>query len=127
MGLREQAAADLRSILEDQTNGFGWPLTLTSPDDVEGSFSGLSTDVGFLIDPQTGMGVTSRSASVALPIQALLDAGFAIPTAVPEKTSKPWRVTLKDVHDVTHTFTVSESRPDRALGVVVLVLELWKP
>src|SRR5688572_29362165 len=121
MGLRTQAALDAKAILEDSTDGAGWPLTLTSPAGVATELVGFTTDVGQTIDPDTGQAVAGRRASVALAMSSLP----AMPTAVASSDAKPWLVTFDDVTGTPGTWKVIEVLPDRAVGVVVLLLESW--
>lgn len=127
MGLREQATADLRTILEDVDTGFGWEITLRHPDGQQAELKGTSTDVHQAIDPETGMLVSGRRASVALPVAALEEVAFEMPRGVADSSSKPWVVELHDAMGHPHTFKVTEALPDRALGVVVCILEAYKP
>lgn len=126
MGLRIQAGLDLRSILQDETSGFGWPITLTSPEGLSATFVGFSTDIGQTIDPETGMYVSGRKASIALSIETLMLAGFGIPRAIADAAKKPWLVQFADIHGRAHTFKVSESQPDTAIGSVVCILEIYR-
>lgn len=122
MGLRAQAVADAKRILED-LSGFGWPLTLTSPSGVSASHVGFTTDVAETIDPETGVAVSGRRASVAISLLSLP----VLPSAVPESTRRPWVVTFDDATLNTPTrWKVVEVLPDRALGVVVLLLEAYR-
>jgi len=127
MGLREQAAADLKTILEDSAAGFGWPITVTDPAGTEAALVGYSTDISELVDPGTGLAVSGRHASIALALASLTAAGLGMPSGVANQHAKPWLVAFDDVAGNAHTFKVSESRPDRAIGVVVCILELYKP
>lgn len=126
MGLRELAAADNRSILED-TAGFGWPIRVTDPAGTVRDLVGVSTDVWQAIDPQTGTLVSGRTAEVTLSIAALTAAGLAMPKGVPDKSSKPWRVRFNDVAGAAYEFKVAEARPDLTLGCVLCILEAYKP
>ncbi len=126
MGLRETAEADLAHILEDKTAGFGWDITVTDPAGTSVLLVGYSNDIGMSIDPDTGVAVSGRRASVALRISSLTTAGLGIPKGIIDATSKPWRVTFNDIEGTSHTFKVQESHPDRALGVVTCLLELYK-
>lgn len=127
MSLREQAAADLQAILEDSTEGFGWPIQLTSPAGSAFDLTGLSTDIGLTIDPQTGQAVSGRRASIALSLRRLEVLGIGVPRAVADSASKPWLVTFADIGGASHTFKVSEVLPDRAVGSVVCFLEAYRP
>ena len=126
MSLRAQAAADLLAIVEDAA-GFGWPITVTNPAGTAADLTGLSADIGQMIDPETGIAVVGRKASVALAIASLTAAGLALPIGISSTASKPWRVTFNDLAGGTHEFKVSEAMPDRAIGVVTCILEAYKP
>lgn len=127
MGLRQQAAADLRAIVEDDTSGFGWPIRITNPDGESIDIVGLSTDVATVIDPDTGMAVKGRNASIAVALGTLEDEGFEIPKGITDATSKPWVVRFDDIQGTAHTFKVMDAEPDRAIGVVVCLLEAYEP
>jgi len=126
MGLRQQAAADLRTILEDDGGGFGWPITITDPTGVTASLKGRTTDIGHTIDPQTGAAVVGRMASVALPLAALTEAGLGIPRGSADDKATPWVVSFAGLDGTAYMFKVMEGRPDRALGVVVCMLEQYR-
>jgi hypothetical protein len=123
MGIREQAALDARTIIEDSTDGFGWPVTVISPAGLSRSLTGLTTDIGRTIDPETGQAVSARHASATLSIAALTEAGLAIPQGVADASSKPWIIEFEDTAGNMQSFKVSASLPDRAVGLVVLHLE----
>lgn len=126
MGLRNTAERDLGAILEDSAYGFGWPITITDPD---GSTStdlvGFSTDISQIIDPDTGQVVSGRLASVGLRISTLQAQGFDLPRGVHDAASKPWLVAFDDINGTPYTFKVRQSDPDRALGLIVCILEGW--
>lgn len=123
MSLRTLAEQDLGAILEDSAYGFGWSITLTDPDGLTDTLTGFSDDISQVVDPDTGQLVSGRLASVALRISSLVAAGFTLPRNVSDNTSKPWVVTFDDINGTAHTFKVRQSDPDRALGLVVCILE----
>lgn len=127
MGLRETARADLRAILEDTEGGFGWPITITNPDGVTADLTGFSTDIGMTIDMDTGLPVSGRSASVALPIAALTEAALGLPRGIADSSRAPWLVTFLDIEGASHTFKVFQAMPDLAIGIVTCVLEAYLP
>ena len=126
MSLRELAEADLGTILEDGTTGFGWPITLTDPTGKVGSFTGFSDDIAQVIDPDTGQAVSGRLASVALRISTIYAKGFELPRAIADSNSKPWIVQFDDINGNAYKFKIAQSNPDRAIGMLVCVLELYK-
>lgn len=126
MGLRETAGADAKAILED-TIGFGWPITVTDPSGTVGNLTGFSNDISELIDPDTGQAVSGRLASVALAIESLTDEGLGLPKEISDSSSNPWIVVFDDINGNPFTFKVQKSNPDRALGVITCILEIYKP
>ena len=127
MSLRIEAEKDLGIILEDDAGGFGWPITVTDPAGTSAALVGSSTDIAQLIDPDTGEAVTGRSASVALRLSSLASAGLGFPEGIADTSLKPWLIQFDDINGASYNFKVSQSRPDRALGLVVCILELYKP
>lgn len=128
MNLRQQAEADLGVILEDNSTGFGWPITLTDPSGSTGNgpLTGSSNDISQVVDPETGQVVSGRSASVALRVSSIFGAGFnALPVGIADSNSKPWLVTFDDINGNSHTFKVIQSNPDRGLGLVTCILEAY--
>lgn len=124
--LRDLAEADLGFILEDQY-GFRWPIAVTNPDGlrVPGLF-GFSNDIAQVIDPETGTAVSGRSASVAIRTGLLADNNLGIPRGISDSSKKPWVVEFDDINGGAHKFKVSESMPDRSIGVVVCMLEAYE-
>lgn len=126
MGLRELAEKDLGAILEDGVTGFGWPITVTDPDGKTGALTGFSDDIAQIIDPDTGQAVSGRLASVALRASSLAMEGLTLPRGIADTGSKPWVIQFDDINGNACTFKVSQSNPDRALGLVVCLLELYE-
>lgn len=124
MSLRDQAAADLRAILEAEGD-FAVPITVTSPEGVSATLLGLVADIGQSLDPETAQAVAARRASVSLSTSALNEAGLAIPRAMPSETRKPWRLTWTGHDGLPRSFTIIESMPDE-LGIVVCLLEVYR-
>ena len=123
MGLRALAESDLGRILTDTECGFGWPIALIDPSGVRTPLIGFSNDIAELIDPDTGQSVSGRLASVALRMSSL---PVALPQGVADPDSKPWRVEFEDIVGQPWQFIVRESNPDRALGLQILILELYR-
>lgn len=125
MGLREIAEQDLGVILEDTDTGFGWPISVTDPDGTTGALTGFSDDIAQVIDPDTGQAVSGRLASVAIRTALLTSEGLGLPRGIADTGSKPWVVEFDDINGNPYKFKVSQSNPDRALGLVVCLLELY--
>ena len=128
MSLRVLAEQDLGTILEDATTGFGWPITITAPDGTIRPLTGFSDDIAQVIDPETGQAVSGRLASVAIRISSLTVAfpTQGLPKGIADRTSKPWLVAFEDINSNPHTFKVAQSNPDRAIGVLALLLETYQ-
>jgi hypothetical protein len=126
VGLRQIAEADLGAILEDSTTGFGFPITVTNPAGTSVPLTGFSVDISQLIDPDTGQAVSGRLASATLRISSLIAAGLGLPTGVSDSASKPWIVEFDDINGNPYKFKVEAADPDRALGIVVCMLELYE-
>ncbi|MCH9712754.1 MAG: hypothetical protein K0U20_09040 [Proteobacteria bacterium] len=127
MGLREQIEADNRAILNDGAFGFGYSITLTDPTGNAQPLTGFSNDISQLIDPDTGQAVSGRVASAALNINDILTAGFTeLPKSIADSASKPWLITFDDINGNTNTFKISQSNPDRTIGMIVCILEFYK-
>ncbi|MCK5236243.1 MAG: hypothetical protein KAR06_04580 [Deltaproteobacteria bacterium] len=127
MNLRAQAEADTKVILEDGLFGFGWPITVTDPLGTSGALTGFSNDISELIDPDTGQAVSGRLATVALSISSLTDAGLGLPVAIADAASKPWIMAFDDINGNAGVFKVQKSNPDRALGIITCILEIYQP
>jgi hypothetical protein len=113
-------AGDARRLLEDP-NGFRRELTLTSPAGVVTALGGYATDVSESVDPETGTVVAGRRASVAVSLLSIA----LMPEAEAEAGARPWVVTFADLALASTIWKVVEVRPDRAVGVVVLLLETY--
>ena len=127
MGLRQIAESDLGLILEDTVTGFGYSITLTDPSGTVRPLTGFSDDISQIIDPDTGQAVSGRLASVALRISSIISAGLTLPKGIADAGIKPWLVQFDDINGNPYTFKVAQSNPDRALGLVTLLLELYAP
>ena len=129
VGLREQAVLDLQTIIGD-TDGFGWSVTLTNPEGITATLSGLTTDISFGIDPETGVAVSGRTASVTFSMKAIRELDcfqeLGVPAGVADKSKKPWVVKFLDPLGNEYTFKVLESLPDRAIEAIVCLLETYK-
>ncbi|MCK5601855.1 hypothetical protein KAR91_08305 [Candidatus Pacearchaeota archaeon] len=127
MSLRETAGADATRILEDGTYGFGWPIILADPSGLEFEITGYTNDIHELIDPDTGVSVSGRRASIALSISTLKSANIALPYNVPDENDKPYVIKFNDSAGNEHVFKVMESHPDRTLNIVTCLLGKYEP
>lgn len=126
MSLRRLAESDLQHIIEDDSTGFGWPISLTDPNGTTSSFTGFSDDIAQLIDPETGQAVSGRLASVAIRTSSIYAQGFELPRGIADTAQKPWVVKFDDINGISYRFKVIQSNPDRALGLVTCLLEAYQ-
>ena len=128
MGLREIAEQDLGFILEGDEAGFRWPITITDPNGTTvPNLYGFSDDIAQVIDPDTGQAVSGRLASVVLRLSTLAAAGLETPQGVADASQKPWLISFNDINGNAFDFKISQANPDRALGSVSCLLELYTP
>ena len=127
MNFLEIAQQDKAFTLNDDQFGFGSTIKLTDPSLFSAEVIGRTNDISFAIDPNTGVAVSGRTATVAIDLNELEDKGFSsIPSAQSDKTKKPWIIEFDDQQGNTHTFTILEANPDRTLGIVLCTLQLYK-
>jgi len=119
MNIVEQAEKDLSFTLEDINNGFGVALTFIDGELNEYPVAVQTTDVGFFIDPQTGVGVAGRQVEITVRIKTLTDLGAGYP-------SKSWTALYTDTNGNAWKLKVQQPRPDRKLGVYNIIMEAYK-
>ena len=123
----EIAQQDKAFTLKDSEFGFGTVITLTDPDLLSADVTGRANDIFLSIDPDTGVAVSGRSATIAVDMKELEDKGFSsLPANQTDKTKKPWIVEYTDQLSKSYTFKVLEGNPDRTLGIVLCTLEFYK-
>lgn len=126
MGLAAIAHADTRAILNDSAYGAGVSIALTAPNGTVGTLTGFSNDIGLLIDPDTGQAVSGRAATIAIHMADLAEQNLDIPRNIQDPRDKPWLVGYTDVLGNAYLFKVSESHPDRTLGLVTCSLTAYE-
>lgn len=128
MGLREIANNDLQTILEKDSNGFRWPIKITSPSGktTPRKYYGFTNDISLVIDPDTGIAVTGNLITVACFTRSLIKIFNEIPKNVPQQDNKPWVVEFEDINGIPGIFKVQDVNPDNALGMTVLTLEFYQ-
>lgn len=124
MGLRELAEKDLETIVEDSVHGFAVDITLTNPSGTIQVLKGFSNDVSQIIDPETGQIVSGRLATATLRLSKIT---IGTPEGISDPKSKPWLCSFNDILGEAHVFKVAQGNSDLALGVIFLILEIWKP
>lgn len=127
MGLLEQAAADLDAILTDNVGGFAVPIRIVDPNNNTATINSLANEIGFKIDPETGVAVSGQRATVALSLRALATAGLGQPRGVAAGDKRPWTVTFQlPAMREPQTMKVASTMPDQ-LGCLVCFLEFYEP
>jgi hypothetical protein len=126
MTLRSIAEKDLGVIMESDIS-FRWPVTVTDPTGATNATElyGIVGDISELIDADTGQAVSGRHATVAIRTSSLTAQGLDYPIGVVDSASRPWVVEFLDLQGADHVFKVVEGRPDKALGIVNLTLEVY--
>lgn len=125
MSLLDQAAADLASILTDAVGGFAVPVHVTDPGERSATVNGLATDIGVSVDPETGLAVAARKASVTLSIAALRAAGFTDnPRGTGSDKARPWRVMFTLPTGEQRYEVAGATMPDK-LGCIVCFLKAY--
>jgi len=124
MSLRALAESDLEFLVEDDSNGWAMPIELKDPaEKTSVDLRGLSNDIYEAIDPDLGIVVSGRTATVTIRISTLVAQGFTLPVGIVKTDSRPWTVEFKDLAGNDYLFKVVEARPDRGVGVVTCILE----
>ncbi len=127
MSLRRQAELDLAFIIEDPIGGFGWTVVLERPGNGASiQLIAFSNDISQMIDPDTGQIVSGRLATVVFRTSSIAAQGFEIPVGVSDPTKQPWSVRFSDIADKSYRFKIKETNPDRALGLLVCILEAYE-
>lgn len=128
MALRDIAEKDMAHIVQGDVNGWRWSIEITDPaGNVSSEMYGLSNDVALFIDPQTGQAISGRIASVAIRIAEVEAQGLVgFPVGIEDVTVTPWTVKFNDINGKPHVFRIVSTEPDRALGILVCILEVYK-
>lgn len=123
MGLVATARLDAGRILEDADRGFGYTITLTTPDGDTADVTGFSIDIAQAIDPDTGMLVSGRTSHItvrtALVAEKFPSAGQ--PVGISDSSGKPWLAEIDG-----NTFKMYQTDPDATLGVITCRLEAYE-
>jgi len=127
MSLRTLAEMDLGFILSDDVGGFATAIIIIDPMGMEFPFKGLSKDISQTIDPDTGLLVAGKTASVSVRLRDVQAAFLEIPRRITDEASKLWRVVYTDIIGIQRVYTIRYSMPDNELGNLVLVLEAYVP
>jgi hypothetical protein len=119
--MNDIAENDLSFIIEDKDDGFGVVIKLIDPDGVrygdDETIIGQTTDIGFFIDPGTGIGFRGRNAEIVLRYSTIV----SITGKVPDKN---WILESNDTNNNPWKFVINIPDVDRKLGLIRLNLGL---
>lgn len=120
MNLIAQAESDLAFTLEDSINGFGVDFIIVDPDKNEYELTGQTTDIGFFIDPSTGIGVEGRYAEVTFRLSSFIEAGG---TSFPDRL-KGWFAKDVEINGIKSkdTYSIQTTPIDRKLGIIKMIM-----
>ena len=120
MNLVEQAESDLSFTLEDSVNGFGIDFIIVDPDKNEYSLTGQTTDIGFFIDPGTGVGVNGSYAEVTFRLSSFVSEGG---TKFPERLDG-WFIKNVSINSIesTKNYSMQIAPIDRKLGIMKMIV-----
>lgn len=115
MNLNQVAESDLAYTLEDAENGFGVSLIFKTSTGVDIQINCGTTDIGFFIDPQTGVGVQSRVVEISGRIKTFENNDVPI--------EKDAIVKYFDTNENEYKTNIKQVVPDKKLGVYKIILE----
>ena len=82
----------------------------------------VGTDIGQLVDPNTGQPVSGRLASIVFRLSSRVPVfGSRIPEGVPQNSARPWIIGYGG-----NEYDVRRSAPDRTIGVVMCICGVWR-
>lgn len=123
MSLLSDLASTARDILSN-TADFAVSMVVTSPEGRKVTVAGIAADIGLSIDPETGVSIAGRKASVAISSALLAENGLELPRNIPENDKRPWVVEWTPPTGPAQKMKVVSTIPDK-LGVVILQLEKY--
>jgi len=115
MNLIEIAESDLDFTLEDTETGFGVDLIFLDSESEEVTISCQTTDISYLIDPETGQGVESRTVEITGRITT-----FVLSDVSPAKGSI---VKYYDTNGNLYKSCIKQIMPDKKIGILKILLE----
>ena len=119
MNLNALAEQDLAVTLEDAVDGFAREFRLTDPNGTEYALTGIVNDTGLTFDT-VGNAISGRMISISYRLSKLADADGAY-----IRPGRGWQARIvSDESGREYTAYVTDFRPDRRLGVGLLILSL---
>lgn len=119
MNLNALAEQDLAITLEDTADGFARTFSLIDPAGAVHELAGIVNDTGLVFDT-TGNAISGRALSASFRLSRLADEGGNY-----LRPGRGWQVkAASDVSGKEYTAYVTDFRPDRRLGIGLLILSL---
>lgn len=125
MSLWDIATADAARIIQSVSGGFARPATFTDPAGNSATINANCQDISQSIDPDTGIMVSGRYATVVLSLAALHATGLGTPIGIASQSTKPWLVSFAGADGIAKTFKVFQTSPDDN-GLFTCKLELYQ-
>ena len=117
--LRDLALEHNKAIFQKQAD-----CVFIDPSDTVYNIKGFSIDTNVWVDPQTEQLVSKNQVSITINRSELpLDNQ---PEVIHEEDEIPWRVRFPDDLGVEHTYKVFNILPERTLGMLTCLLELYE-
>ncbi len=119
--------ADARTLAHSivgNIDDFATEITCTDEFEATATVNGLVNETALAIDPDTGVQVAGKQASVVVSRAAISEAGLAYPKAIPETTATPWLVAWAGADAVSRSYKVIEVLPDDNPGIDLVTLKL---
>lgn len=121
MGLIDQAKKDIEQITSN-SNEFGVSMTFTAPTSKTATVTGLHKKHHLGIDPEKGVAVNTKTASVSVSEKFLADAGYPVRNGNGVVDLKKHLVAVKDSTGTTETYIIEQWFPDETIGLIVCTL-----
>jgi len=119
MNLNALAENDLSFILEDSENGFAREFSLIDTSGNKYELAGIINDIGFAIDTE-GNPISGRSFTASFRLSKL-----ATENGEYIRPGRGWKIeTASDESGKEYTAYVTDFKPDRRLGIGLLILSL---
>lgn len=119
MNLNALAEEDLATTLEDTENGFAREFTLTDTTGETYTLAGIVNDIGLTFDTE-GNAISARSLTASFRLSKLVDENSEF-----IRPGRGWKFqAASDVSNKEYTAYVTDFKPDRRLGIGLLILSL---
>jgi len=127
MSLIAQAKADWQEFTSD-ADAWGVLIAFKHPTTTQtATINGLHTKHHMGFDPMTGKQINSKNAHISVSEALLVAAGYPVRNANGELNLLKHIVTVKDSTGTDKKYVVRENYPDETVGMVVCILNDYKP